>query len=1282
MKKRVLLFLYILLTFNAFAQLLPVTPWKELGPIKFPINASGQINGIGRTCQIKHHATDTSIIYAVTSSGGLYKTTDGANNWFNLTGSIYLPKGSQASVCIDYANDNIIYLGTGDANYYSSGTGVWKSTNGGLSFVQKNTGMGNRLVDEILQSPTNRGVLIAATNSGIYKSTDSANSWTLKTPSGLRFTDMEYKPGSNGRVIYAVTLDSGYYRSIDFGETWTNLMNTGGLFIPSGGSSNGMRVAVCPADTNIVYVGMVKNFGTIFKSNDGGTTFSAMKNASMPNLTGYNNTAGDGGQGNYNFDINCDPINPSILYLVSHNVWKSTDSGINWVQKTNWWAVVHTDMHHISFSPHNKTKHFNSNDGGIWLTTDGTNSWSQKSDGLAANEISPAASSNLDYKCISTGTQDNGELYRDDTGVWKTNRGGDWYEKMNYDWKNPRTVYYITGKRRLVNGSEVSLNFPFTGNANYIDFNPKAQNSAVISKNDSLWISKNIQDPIPTWSFIGAFSGNNIKSVAWSIKDTNRLYLINSNSKVYRTDNLYTTTPVFNLFNTPSTTNTTASIAVIAKNDSIVYISCGNIIYRSNNAGNTWTNIKYNYPAVNVIRLYHDPYTFNESIYAVGSIAVYFKMDTMTSWQNLTQSLPTNASIQSVIPYNEGTDKSEMRVAYFGKGVWSIPIQTQKIPNAKFGANYTKLCSLGKTISFTDSSSNNPTSWSWSFPGGTPSSSTLQNPTIVYNTPGVYDVTLTATNANGSFTNTKTTYISVYKGDTLPISENFESGILPVNWTVFNDGNDNRLWVREDTLSAYGVGSKSYRFDNRAYMNTSKKDAIVTSVLNLNAYDSVWVSFDRAFAPSYWSQWYSDSRDTLQVAVDNSCNTGSFTSVWMKGHTALATGPVQADGAYFKPTTSQWKKDTINLSAFAGQKEISLYFRIFKTLSGGYGQVIYLDNINFWGKKSVVKDTAFSASICSGNNYVFGANTLNTAGTYKDTIRKINTGADSIRRTLTLIVNPKTFNSINQTICQGQSFLFNGINRSVSGAYLDTLLNSKGCDSILTLNLTVNPNSTHSISQTVCQGQSFLFNGINRTVSGIYLDTLVNAKGCDSFLTLNLTVNPNSSNTINQSICQGQSFLFNGINRTVSGLYLDTLVNAKGCDSFLTLNLTVNPNSSNSINQTICQGQSFLFNGINRSVSGAYLDTLVNAKGCDSFLTLNLTVNSNSNKTISQSICQGQSFLFNGINRTVSGAYLDTLVNAKGCDSIITLNLTVNPKTFGTINQTICEGNSFLFNGS
>ncbi len=281
---------------------------------------------------------------------------------------------------------------------------------------------------------------------------------------------------------------------------------------------------------------------------------------------------------------------------------------------------------------------------------------------------------------------------------------------------------------------------------------------------------------------------------------------------------------------------------------------------------------------------------------------------------------------------------------------------------------------------------------------------------------------------------------------------------------------------------------------------------------------------------------------------------------------------------------------------------------------------------------------------------------------------RVSNGSHFCTDTVTVTVNPKTISTINQTICQGQSFL----GRTISGTYIDTLTgaNSKGCDSIRTLNLTVNPKTTSSINQTICQGQSFL----GRSISGTYIDTLIgaNSKGCDSIRTLNLTVNPRTTSSINQTICQGQSFL----GRSISGTYIDTLIgaNSKGCDSIRTLNLTVNPRTTSSINQTICQGQSFL----GRSISGTYIDTLIgaNSKGCDSIRTLNLTVNPRTTSTINQTICQGDSFL----GKKSTGIYVDTLfgANSKGCDSIRTLNLTVNPRTFSTINQTICQGDSFL----
>ena len=107
--------------------------WKSLGPIAFPDNVSGQINGIGRITQIKFHPTNSEVLYATSASGGLYRSNNLGENW-TVLGTDSMPHTQLASVCIDHTNDQILYVGTGDPNYYSSGFGIWKSTNGGISW--------------------------------------------------------------------------------------------------------------------------------------------------------------------------------------------------------------------------------------------------------------------------------------------------------------------------------------------------------------------------------------------------------------------------------------------------------------------------------------------------------------------------------------------------------------------------------------------------------------------------------------------------------------------------------------------------------------------------------------------------------------------------------------------------------------------------------------------------------------------------------------------------------------------------------------------------------------------------------------------------------------------------------------------------------------------------------------------------------------------------------------------------------------------------------------------
>lgn len=158
--------------------------------------------------------------------------------------------------------------------------------------------------------------------------------------------------------------------------------------------------------------------------------------------------------------------------------------------------------------------------------------------------------------------------------------------------------------------------------------------------------------------------------------------------------------------------------------------------------------------------------------------------------------------------------------------------------------------------------------------------------------------------------------------------------------------------------------------------------------------------------------------------------------------------------------------------------------------------------------------------------------------------------------------NPVTFQTtIDTALCAGQSFVYNGIAYSTSQQILDTLQSVTGCDSFLAINLHILPLPVTNIQQTLCSGGSTVFGGQTINTSGTYYDTLQTGLGCDSVIILSLTVVPMGTvQTIDQEICEGDSFAFAGNALFTSGQYFDTLTSVMGCDSFISiLNLTVNP---------------------------------------------------------------------------------------------------------------------------
>lgn len=310
-----------------------------------------------------------------------------------------------------------------------------------------------------------------------------------------------------------------------------------------------------------------------------------------------------------------------------------------------------------------------------------------------------------------------------------------------------------------------------------------------------------------------------------------------------------------------------------------------------------------------------------------------------------------------------------------------------------------------------------------------------------------------------------------------------------------------------------------------------------------------------------------------------------------------------------------------------------------------------------------VLNTEEIVSICSNLlPYVWNGNTYNAGGVYNATLRA-NSGCDSVV-TLRLSVVNTTSSLNNVTVCSNQlPYLWNGNNYNSAGNYSITLVNNAGCDSITNLNLTVTPTSNSSTTISVCQGElPYLWNGNSYTSAGTYSVTLVSTSGCDSVATLQLILLPVSTSTTVRSICSGElPFLWNGNSYNSAGNYNVTLRGVNGCDSIARLDLTLKSSGTSITSVSVCEHDlPFVWNGNSYSSPGSYIVILTAPNGCDSSASLQLNVLRATSSVTRQTVCSSSlPLLWNGMNITVAGSYSAVLTNAAGCDSTAALELQV-----------------------
>ena len=322
--------------------------------------------------------------------------------------------------------------------------------------------------------------------------------------------------------------------------------------------------------------------------------------------------------------------------------------------------------------------------------------------------------------------------------------------------------------------------------------------------------------------------------------------------------------------------------------------------------------------------------------------------------------------------------------------------------------------------------------------------------------------------------------------------------------------------------------------------------------------------------------------------------------------------------------------------------------------------------------------TDFNADICHGQTYTENGFNADSTGTYYQRLQTIH-GADSIV-VLNLVVHPTYDDTLRAAICQGESYTLYGFNETTAGTYTHADTSRYGCDSLFTLVLTVNPVYDTTITAEICDGSIYNDYGFEESSAGLYTHSGQSIHGCDSLFRLNLIVNPVYDTLIVDSICIGATYDRNGFNEQTTGVYTQHLYSEHGCDSIVRLNLKV-ISFLDTIYADICEGQVYDLYGFNESRTGVYVDSLQSVWGCDSVVVLNLTVHENYSDTIYAETCDNIPYTLHGFNADSSGVYVRNLQSVYGCDSVVTLILTVWPTYTIPLNKEICEGETYIDHG-
>nr|MCR4811519.1 fibronectin type III domain-containing protein [Bacteroidales bacterium] len=272
-------------------------------------------------------------------------------------------------------------------------------------------------------------------------------------------------------------------------------------------------------------------------------------------------------------------------------------------------------------------------------------------------------------------------------------------------------------------------------------------------------------------------------------------------------------------------------------------------------------------------------------------------------------------------------------------------------------------------------------------------------------------------------------------------------------------------------------------------------------------------------------------------------------------------------------------------------------------------------------------------------------------------------GCDSIV-TLNLTINYS--NSGNDTVTTCEIYTWNNTDYDTSGTYTKMLFNQYGCDSTATLYLTINNGSSRTDTMTACDNYTWIdsVTYTSSTMANMPSLTLTDQNGCDSVVYLNLTINYSSAITYDTiSACDSYTWI-DSVTYTISTTEMadavtHTLQNQYGCDSTVTLQLTINRSIHDTLTQTACDSYTWQQNMATYDSTGVYTMAVEQESGCPAQYVLNLTINNGSHNVFTDTACNTYTWERDSLTYGVSGTYTYSYTNDSGCTSVDTLYLTI-----------------------